>query len=243
VKKLLIVMIMFCLVGMGAGQAAVSVKSYNESAGEFLKNAVLTDDLSQVKQAFAIGADPNYLQSRSDAPFNSAIRKSKSTDIVQCFIDNGVDVNFEAVGNGNYPSALATALFERRLDMVEILLNAGADPNLSFDSEIYDGRFLINVHKYTIVFWAVRSDEPNDLNILKLLIKKGANINKADSLGNTPLMTACELGKLESVKVLLVNGANPNQANYKSQKPLDFAIKSGNQELIKLLISLTKNQH
>ena len=240
-KKLLTVMIMFCLVGMGVGQAAVPAKDYNETASQVLKSAVASDDVEQVKESFAMGADPNYLQGRSDAPFNRAITKSKSTAIVQCFIDNGVDVNFKAVGNGSYPSALATAMSERRLAMVEMLLNAGADPNLSFDSEVNDGGFITDVQEQTIVFWAVRSDKPIDLNILKLLIEKGANINKADSLGNTPLMTACELGKIESVKLLLTNGANPNQANKKSKKPLDFAIKSGNQALINLLNPLTKN--
>jgi len=188
-----------------------------------------------------MGADPNYLQGRSDAPFTRAIRKSKFTGIVQCFIDNGVDVNFAAVGNGNYPSALATAVSERRLDMAELLLNAGADPNLSFEGEMSEGGSLVTVRDVTIVFWAVRTDEPNNLRILKLLIKKGANINKADSLGNTPLMTACELGKLESVKILWANGANPNQANNQSKKSLDLARKSGNIELIKLFIPLTKN--
>jgi ankyrin repeat protein len=241
VKKLLIVMIVFCLIGMGVGQAAVPSKDFNEPAGQLLKSAVISDDLDRVKQAFIRGADPNYLQGRPDAPFTRAIRKSKSTGIVQCFIDNGVDVNFKAAGNGNFPSALATAIHERRLDIVEMLLNAGADPNLSFDSEISEGPFINDVQGFTVVFFAVRSDEPIVINILKLLIEKGANINKADSLGNTPSMTACELGKLESVKILLTNGANPNQTNYKSKKPLDFAIISGNQELINLLIPLTKN--
>ena len=239
-KKLLLVMIMFCLAGIGVGQAAVSSKDYNETASQLLKSAVISDDLDQVKQAFVMGADPNYLQSRSDAPFNRAMRKSKSTDIIQCFIDNGVDVNFKAEGNGTYPSALATAISERRLDIIGMLLNAGADPNLSFDGEISEDNIIYDIHEVTIAFWAVRSDEPINLKILKLLIEKGANINKADSLGNTLLMTACKLGKIESVKILLANGANPNQANYKSKKPLDFAIKSGNQELINLLTPLTK---
>ncbi len=116
-KQLLIVMLMFCLSGIGVGQASVSAKDYNETASQLLKSAVRSDDLNQVKQAFVMGADPNYLQSRSDAPFNRAIRNSKSTAIVRCFIDNGVDVNFKADGNGTYPSALATAISERRLDI------------------------------------------------------------------------------------------------------------------------------
>ena len=239
-KKLLLVMMMLCLAGIGVGQASVSAKDYNETASQLLLSAVKNDDLEQVKQAFVMGADPNYLQSRSDAPFNRAIRNAKSTAIVQCFIDNGVDVNFKAEGNGTYPSALASAFSERRLDIIEMLLNAGADPNLSFDGEILKDHKIYDIHGITIAFWAVRSDEPIYLNILKLLIKKGANINKADSMGNTPLINACELGKAENVKILLANGANPNQANLEAEKPLDLAIKSGNKELIDLLMPLTK---
>ena len=216
-KKITIVILMFCLAGIGVGQAAVSPKDYNETAGQLLKSAVMNDDLDQVKQAFVMGADPNFLQGLHDAPFTRAIRKSKSTGIVQCFIANGVDVNFETVGNGNFPSALAAAIHERRLDIIKMLLNAGADPNLGFDAEISEGSFLIDVHEVTVVFRVVQSDELIDLNILKLLTEKGANINKADSLGNTPLMTACEQGKLESVKILLTNGATPNQADHKSK--------------------------
>jgi uncharacterized protein len=238
VKKLLIMTIMFCLAGIGLGQASVSAKVYNETASQLLKNAVISDDLDQVKQAFFMGADPNYLQKRSDAPFSRAIQKSKSTDIVQCFIDNGVDVNFKAEGNGVYPSALATAINARRLDIVAMLLNAGADPNLSFDGETSEDGFVYDVHGVTVIFFAVLSDEPIYLN---LLIEKGANINNVDSLGNTPLINACKLGKLKSVKILLANGANPNQANYESKKPLDIALKLGSKELIDLLAPLTKN--
>lgn len=240
VKRLLLVMTVFWLVGIGVGQTAVPSKNYNETANRLLKSAVLSDDLEQVKQAFAMGANPNYLQGHLDAPFTRAIRKSKSTGIVQCFIENGVDIHFESAGNGNYPSALAAAVGERRLDMAELLLNAGANPNHGFDGERNDGRFLVNVQGVTVVFGAVRSDKPIDLDILRLLIGKGADVNQADSLGNTPLTTACELGKVESVKILLANGANPNQANKKSEKPLDLARKSGNVELINLLIPITQ---
>jgi len=232
---LIVMMLLFCYVGVS--QASAPTKEYNETANQLLYNAVKNNDLDQVKQAFTMGANPNYLQSRSDAPFNRAITRSKSPEIVQCFIDNGVDVNFQADGNGTYPSALYTAFQERRLDMMELLLNAGADPNLSWEEE--NSITGIMTSGITVIFGSVNRHEPIYLDILKLLIKKGANINKEDSFGNTLLITACERGNLEGVKILLTNGANPNQANYESKKPLDLAIKSENKELINLLIPLT----
>ena len=41
---------MFCLSGIGVGQASVSAKDYNETASQLLKSAVRSDDLNQVKQ-------------------------------------------------------------------------------------------------------------------------------------------------------------------------------------------------
>ena len=156
-KKTIIVIIMFCLAGIGVGQAAVSPKDYNEAAGRLLKSAVMNDDLDQVKQAFVMGADPNFLQGLPDAPFTRAIRKSKSTGIVQCFIANGVDVNFETVGNGNFPSALAAAVHERRLEIFKLLFIAGPDPNLGFDGEFKEGGFFFVFQEVTVVFRTVKS--------------------------------------------------------------------------------------
>jgi len=68
-KLLLIVTMMFCFVGVS--QASAPPKDYNETANQLRKNAVKSSNLAQVEQAFAMGADPNYLQSRLDAPFNT----------------------------------------------------------------------------------------------------------------------------------------------------------------------------
>lgn len=146
---------------------------------------------------------------------------------MQCFIDNGVDINFKSSTSGTNPSSLWTAVINKRLDIVELLLNIGADQNIT------------NANGDTVLFWSVREDNPIFLNITKLLIEKGIDINKSNKNGNTPLIIACREGSLENIKLLLENGADPNKKNFESKKPLDFAIKAKNNNIINLLQPIT----
>lgn len=53
----------------------------------------------------------------------------------------------------------------------------------------------------------------NKYSIVELLLMYGANINKADAEGNTPLMMAVSNQSLESVNTLLKNGCDRRIAN------------------------------
>ena len=46
------------------------------------------------------------------------------------------------------------------------------------------------------------------LEIVKVLIAGGGDVNKADKYGNTPVHVVSEYGHLEIVKVLISNNAN-----------------------------------
>ena len=48
----------------------------------------------------------------------------------------------------------------------------------------------------------------DNLEILQLLIQKGANVNLIDNLNWTPINRAIDLNKKEIVKILIENGAN-----------------------------------
>lgn len=86
---------------------------------------------------------------------------------------------------------------------------------------------------------------------LSFLLSKGANLNDKDMRGTTPLMIACELGRIENVQFLLkeqkrlLENLDPNDEDYMLMKkttdivntygplhqfPIHFAIKSGNVE-------------
>ena len=68
-------------------------------------------------------------------------------------------------------------------------------------------------------------------DLCTILLKAGADVNKADLQGNTPLHWAARqqcIGQyVDVIKVLLSYGANPKQVNLYSKTPFDLAIEDG----------------
>jgi hypothetical protein len=70
------------------------------------------------------------------------------------------------------------------------------------------------------------------------LIRRGADVNKADKRGVTPLMAAAARGQLETIKLLLQKGANPNAVVSDGKFSLsayDVAVVTGHDDASKLL--------
>lgn len=74
---------------------------------------------------------------------------------------------------------------------------------------------------------AIRTDK--SLSFIRKLVKNGANVNYVDkdkSFRATPLMLACNRGKLHLVKFLVKNGANINYATSDRQTAFMVAYSS-----------------
>ena len=86
--------------------------------------------------------------------------------------------------------------------------------------------------------WAVKYGK---LNILKLLLKSGANVNKRNSKGATPLYFAVQQNDSEAVKVLL--DQDDIEVDLKAEKdgigwtPLFRACAEGYLKIVSLLLS------
>ena len=75
--------------------------------------------------------------------------------------------------------------------------------------------------------------------MVKLLLKARADINKRNQYGKTPLCWAIHIGQIDMVQILLDNRADPNKADNDGVTPLLFAAKRGNTNntaVVKLLI-------
>ena len=144
---------------------------------------VTTDPLPLIKKLLDAGANPN-------AVINSTPRahmREGSPRIV-------------------YATALMRAAFSGDIELVKLLLAHGANPHImSSDKETTlmaaCGTGFINGYN--------RQRTPAErLEVVKLLIDLGEDVNAADSYGITPLMVAANLGDIAIVQYLVGKGAD-----------------------------------
>jgi ankyrin repeat protein len=79
--------------------------------------------------------------------------------------------------------------------------------------------------------------EEGKIDMVKLFLEKGANINKKDERGNTSMHVACRIGNIELVKLLLSwKEVNINEKNDWKNTPLHKACKNNHTEIVELLL-------
>ncbi|CZR67067.1 uncharacterized protein PAC_16966 [Phialocephala subalpina] len=117
-------------------------------------------------------------------------------------------------------------------------------PGTKVESKRNDGRvrryWLMSEDRYgrTPLY---RASMNGHIEVVKLLLEKGANVNAAIEDGSTPLHRASMNGHLESVKLLLEKGANVNTATKDGSTPLHRASYNGHLESVQLLLEKGAN--
>lgn len=136
-------------------------------------------------------------------------------DTAKILIENGANIN--AVDIEGW-SALSYAVNNGDIEIAKLLLENKA--------KIKD-ELLIAI-KSPIV--------ESRINIMKLLIENGANINYTDENGFNPLNIAIESGDMELTKFLITNGANVNSLMQDGVSLIGYAIAQNNMDLLQILI-------
>jgi len=75
-----------------------------------------------------------------------------------------------------------------------------------------------------------------DIEIVEMLLNRGANVNAANQCGITLLHSAVKRKKMEIIELLLKKGAYVNARDSDSVTPLHLAVENGSEEIVKLLL-------
>jgi len=156
------------------------------------------------------------------------IQAAGSDDLaaVRAHVAAGDDVNRMTLDGETFP--LVDAAIHGNLEMVQVLLDAGADPNL-----------LTQDHWPTSALRVAASK--GDIEMIRLLAAAGADPSRAAEPGSpkTPLASAAQNGYTDAVRELLALGADAS--GEAGQHSLWWAIRHGDREMERMLIDAGAN--
>ena len=151
-------------------------------------------------------------------PIHSAVW-AKYLEATKLLIDHGANVNLKDFRNN---SPIYYAVKRNAIDMVKLLLENGA--------VVED-----NEEDKTLLTWAI---DEGHIEIAKVLITNGVNVNTKDLKGNCPIHYAAKRNSIDVVKLLIENGASIHDKSDEGVTPFDLAINKGKDiEFIEFLIA------
>lgn len=121
---------------------------------------------------------------------------------------------------------LYDAIIKSDKSAVEFQIAAGASVN-----------YVKELKPWLRVSMLIAAVDHNDLEIVKILLAKKANVDFRDGFNTTAIIYAASNGELEMVKLLVEAGANVNDSDGKGNSVLSAAKESQEAELIAYLQS------
>ncbi len=116
------------------------------------------------------------------------------------------------------------AVLDDNLELVKKYLDDGIDPNISDDPD------------YVIrsgLHWAASGGK---IEMIRLLLKYGADINRPDIYNVKPIHLAVSAGHSKAVEFLLDAGADINAVDIQARTPLAYAVMDADYQIAELLL-------
>ena len=214
-----------------------------------LHKACKQGGLSEVATIDQHGVDVNHRNSAGLTPLMISCQQGK-LDVVKYLVTRGSDVHAKSK---EYMTAFEYAFLTDCEEIVEYMrvkskeLSSEQGTNLIFASKVQDLQLLSNL--------LLQGENPNikdpaqrwcsllhiaifvrNLDMVKLLLHHGANVNETDIENRTPLFEACLMGDEVIVSFLLECGANTNIRDEQEHSPLMCACQCGSIVIVKMLL-------
>ena len=211
-----------------------------------LLDDVSAGNLAAVKKFLDQGGNVNLQDEPGMTPLHHAVNadwKGSHLKMIKLLIDRGADVT--AIDDTHHtPLHLAS-----NKEAAQLLIDAGADVNAKTERT---GETLLNSAAWGAAQGAPKSFE-NYLDLTKLLISKGADVNvklksgsmiqddepyrdkSRDTILHQVVRSYSEQHASEVCELLIANGAEVNELNVKGQTPLDEALANGRNKTAEFL--------
>jgi ankyrin repeat protein len=185
-----------------------------------LYRLVYRGDKSMVQLLLERGANPAARPPRCNTPLHITVNRNRKS-ILKMLIERSTREEIDEVTSSG-ETALYLAVQKRHISCVELLLNAGANP----ESRPAGKESMLNL--------AVSAAQ---CSIVKLLLEKGSHLEEPNKDGNTPLCTAVSKGATKVVNLLLEHGASVVARNGKGESPLSVAVHRGDTSTVTRLLA------
>ncbi|KAK7757566.1 hypothetical protein SLS62_000581 [Diatrype stigma] len=171
-----------------------------------------------VKRLLDRGADPKTAGKEGATPLWVASKRGH-VETVQLLLEHGADPMAAEFGGW---TPLDLAVHYHFYEVVNLLLGYGANPGTTIPN-----------NGHTSLLLAARDGQRE---VIKQLLKYGADITQRDNTGHSPLHWAADRGQVEAVKMLLEYGADVTVPNEQGWTPLASAVFKGHTEVVKLFL-------
>jgi len=176
-----------------------------------IEKAVKIKDLDMVKFLISNGAN---IDSNDGMPLSIAISEN-SNDIAEYLIKHSNNLFYR------YHNVLEEAISRKNKYIVELLI---------------EKKFLCNTNYNKNRNYLHTAARNNDIDICKVLLKNGLDINQFDKKGNTPIFLVAHSSNYQLFSFLFNNGANLHKKNKNNETLLHISSMAGNTEIVKALI-------
>jgi len=235
-----------------------------------LSNAIIAGDMDRIKFLLSKGADVNKQDSQGWTPLANAARQRKDK-VAALLIEHGADPNLasdgttpliaavmrdsvptvdvllkngakiEEVGPEGY-RPLSIAIADSRYDAAKALIEHGADINAASGEDGLTPLMVAAAQTGPAEGARFLPGSVRPIDIAKMLVKKGADVNAKAKNGMTPLMIAATHNSPPMIGLLMDAGADPDAKNALGQTASDVAKINGNEEAAQAITVLANSR-
>ena len=224
-------------------RAGADVDATNDLGVTPLWVATTAGGAAMVAKLLEARADPDIAPDTGGTPLMIAARQGNAV-AVRALLAHGADMDAREGAQGQ--TALMWAVARRHPQVVEVLLEVGADPHARTKSSRRhvllccqkslgktEGTVWIEQGGFTPLLFAARHGAAA---AAELLVTAGAPVDDTAAIGTTPLVVAAQYGFHEVAAVLLERGADPDAVGA-GQAALHWAALRGDRGLVEILLA------